>query len=76
MVIYEELDDDRLELRKVHEYADGHLSRTESINDSDTSLSWVPVPQEEEINLDPKFSAEAMSADEFQQVWLKASPVP
>lgn len=33
VVIYEELDDDRVELRKVQEYADGRLSRAHTIND-------------------------------------------
>ena len=74
VVIYEELDDDRVELRKVQEYADGRLSRAHTINDGDTSLSWVPVPGQDEIDLDQQFQVRALSAVVFQQVRLRAGP--
>ena len=46
----EELSDERYELRKVEEFADSRLIRSDRIDlDLTTSLSWEPVLAIEEI---------------------------
>jgi len=73
VVIYEELGPDRVELRKVHEYRDGHLERTDRIAPAlRTSLSWLPVPEEAAITDRPEFTTMPLTAEEFEAVWLLA----
>jgi len=73
VVLFEELDDQRYETRKVHQYADGRLVRTDQISDLSTSLSWVPVPPEDEIASQPEFDVMRLSAEEFEDVWRRAT---
>ena len=71
--IYEELDAERMEVRKVEEFRDGRLIRTDTVNDSSTSLSWEPVPPLAEIDMQAEFTSEPVSADQFEAVWVKAT---
>lgn len=72
--IYEELSDERYELRKVEEFADGRLIRSDRINpDLATSLSWEPVPATGEIAAQEEFTVEPLTAEAFESVWTRAS---
>jgi len=70
--IYEEIGDDRMELRKVEEFRDGRLIRADSINDGPTSLSWVPVPDIVEIEDQAEFTVEVLTDAMFDEVWRRA----
>jgi hypothetical protein len=74
VVVYEELDDQRQETRKIHEYRDGHLERTDRLAlELRTSLSAEPIPSEAEIDAQPDFTVEPLTGDEFQGVWDRAT---
>jgi hypothetical protein len=70
--LYEELADDRTELRKVEELRDGRLIRADSVTDAATSLSWEPIPDLAEIRRQPEFTVELLGADDFEAVWARA----
>lgn len=73
MVLYEELGAGRCETRKIHRFLNGRLVRTDRVQpELDTSLSWVPIPELDEINADPQFVAEPMTVDAFEALWLRA----
>ena len=73
VLLFEELNEQRLETRKVEQFADGRRIRSDRIApDLDTSLSWEPVPSEAEIDSQPEFSVELLTADEFEAVWSSA----
>lgn len=67
------MDEGRSEVRKVHEYPDGRLIRTDSVNDSDTSLSWESLPTPDKILAQAEFTVEPLTAAEFQTVWDRAT---
>lgn len=71
--IYEEVGDDRTELRKIEEFRDGTLVRTASMNDGPTSLSWGPMPDIVEIDDQPEFSVEMIGAEQFDTAWARAT---
>jgi hypothetical protein len=71
-MLFEEIDEQRYETRKVHQYADGRLVRTNRISDLSTSLAWVPVPPEDEIASQPEFEVLPLTAEEFEVVWRRA----
>jgi hypothetical protein len=71
--LYEEIDEARMEVRKVEEFRDGRLVRADSINDGPTSLSWEPVPPLADIDAQIEFTIEPLTADQFAAVWAKAS---
>ena len=59
--LYEEIDEQRMEVRKVEEFRDGRLIRTDTINDSNPSLSWEPVPPLADIDAPAEFAIEQLS---------------
>jgi hypothetical protein len=68
--IYEELDDDRWELRKVEIFLDGRIARVSELEESDeTGLSIERIPPLSEIAADPHFEAHEITAEEFEEVW-------
>jgi hypothetical protein len=71
-MLFEEIDEQRYETRKVHQYADGRLVRTDRISDLSTSLAWAPVPPEDEIASQREFEVLPLSAEEFEEVWRSA----
>lgn len=73
VVLYEELDDQRMETRKVHEYGDGRLIRTDRLSDDDVTLSWEPLPPETQIAGQPEFDVSPLTRDEFNVVWSRAT---
>lgn len=72
VVLYEEIGADRMEIRKVHEYQDGRLVRSDRVSDSKDGLSWATVPPLDEIDADPAFSVMPLTSAEFDAVWSRA----
>ena len=73
VLLYEELDDDRMELRKVEEFRDGRRLRSDRIDpDCLPTLSWVEIPPLEKIDAGPEFKVLPLTADGFQSVWDSA----
>jgi hypothetical protein len=73
VLLFEELNEQRLETRKVEEFTDGRRIRSDRIApELNTSLSWEPVPSETEIDSQPEFTVEQLTADEFEAVWSSA----
>ena len=72
-VLYSEIDAG-YEIRKVDVYRDGtHDFADGSRSIVTTRLGEIPVPTAEEINEDPEFSAVAISAEDFDLVWQRAT---
>lgn len=70
VLLYEELDDQRYETRKVEEYRDGRRLRSDQIQpDRTPTLSWVEVPSLDEIAADPQFTVLPLTPEQFQAVW-------
>ncbi len=77
VLLYEELDDQRHETRKVHEFRDGRLERTDRVAlELSTTLSDVPVPTEGEIDAQPHFTVLSLSAEAFEAAWHRATAPP
>lgn len=67
---------DGREVRKVDEFADGHLVWADGEHESgSTRLSEVPMPSVQEIGDDPQFVVEIVDASAFEQVWQRARAV-
>jgi hypothetical protein len=74
VLLYEELNQQRMETRKVEEFADGRRLRSDRIAaEVRPSLSWEPVPLEDETDSQPEFTVEDLTSDGFEDVWLSAS---
>lgn len=74
VLLYEELNDERMELRKVEEFRDGRRLRADRVDEErEVSLSWVEIPPLEEIDADPAFTVLPLTAAGFQAVWDSAS---
>jgi hypothetical protein len=69
--IFEEVGDDRTELRKVEEFRDGRLVRAGSVTDAAPSLSEEPVPDMVEIEDQAEFTVEMLTAEQFEDVWVR-----
>jgi hypothetical protein len=73
VVLYSEIEAG-LETRKVEAYRDGRLDYADgSTSTGTTGLGQVLTPTVEELNEDPEFSATAITAEEFEQVWRRAT---
>lgn len=73
VLLYEELDNERMEIRKVHEYRNGRLERTDRVApELLTSLSFEPLPPIAEIEAQPEFTVLPLTQDEFEAVWKRA----
>lgn len=74
VVLYEELDDERMEARKVHQYRDGTMERADRVQDDvRTTLSCMPIPPLGEIEAQPEFTVLPLSVAEFERSWQAAS---
>ena len=70
--LYSELNDDLWETRKVEIFPDGtkgYAHHSEAVGT--TRLSIEPLPTLEEIASDPLFVPEEISAQEFDEVWVR-----
>ena len=71
--LYSELDDNRWEVRKVYVFPNATIEYACSNgNIGSTMLGLEPIPPLEEINADPKFIGNEITADEFEGVWSEA----
>jgi len=73
VLIYSELDEARMETRKVEIFADGtkgYASGTEA--NGFTMLGEEPVPTTADIASDPEFFPEEITQAEFEKVWSEA----
>jgi len=69
---YVEIGDDRFEVRKVEVYDDGSFSMAgDGFSFGGAELGDQPTPPIEEINGDTEFSANSITAAEFEAVWAK-----
>ncbi|WP_344097745.1 DUF6881 domain-containing protein [Microbacterium deminutum] len=63
---------DGWEIRKVDEFADGHLVWADGGHESgSTRLGSAPVPSPEEIADDPQFAVDIIDEPDFEFVWRK-----
>ena len=71
--LFSELGEDRYEIRKVEVYRDGRTAWADAGRETDsTGLGQLPFPCLEEIGSQPEFSAEEITAAEFEAVWARA----
>lgn len=71
---YSELDSNRWETRKVEVFRDGRMGyATAGKSTRDTNLAIVQIPSLEEINKQSEFEARAITADEFEAAWKRAT---
>jgi hypothetical protein len=72
VVLYSEIDAG-LEVRKVEVYRDGRHDYADGSQSTETTLLGEGLtPSADEINADPEFTAEEISAEEFKRVWRRA----
>jgi hypothetical protein len=72
--LFSEVDDNRMELRKVDVYRDGrHDFANHARSTGTTRLSEGPLPSVEEIAAQPEFTPAMIDAAEFEKVWLRAT---
>lgn len=72
-VLFSEISDEGWELRKVDQYADGHLDFADSNRSTgSTVLGEKKIPSLDEIAAQSEFSPLAITAAEFESVWRKA----
>jgi hypothetical protein len=70
--LYSELDDDRWEIRKVEQFADGSTRYAgQDAAEGGSKLSIEPLPAWEEIAEDPQFTPSLIDAGEFDKVWRR-----
>lgn len=70
VTIFSELDNNRMEVRKIEIYKDGRVGYAfEGLEFGGSRLGKVPVPSFEEINADPEFRLIEISQKEFNAVW-------
>ncbi len=68
--IYSEIDEQRNEVRKIELFRDNKIGyATKNIEFGGSCLSKYPIPEIEEIALDPQFKPVEISKDEFEKVW-------
>lgn len=73
VVLYSEIDAG-FEVRKVEVCRDGRHDYADRSRSTGTAvLGEKVVPAVDEINEDPEFSAAAITAEEFEQVWRRAT---
>lgn len=73
ILLYSEIDDGNIELRKVDIFSDGRMQYADPQSHiGDTVLSAEPMPSMREINLQPKFVGAEVTKEEFEKVWTEA----
>lgn len=65
-----ELDADRFERRKLEFFEDGSVdAASDSQETPRTALGTMAVPTVEEINIDRQFTAQSITAADFEALW-------
>jgi hypothetical protein len=73
VVLYSEIDSG-FEVRKVEVYRDGRRDYADRSHSTGvTILGEKMMPDVDEINQDPEFSATVIAAEEFERVWQRAT---
>ncbi len=70
VLLYSEIDEQRLETRKIEVFADGrqgYASIAESFGT--TRLGEMPIPPLIKISYDPQFEPTEITKEEFEEVW-------
>ena len=74
VLLYSEMDDERWEVRKVEVFPDGAFGYADrSTSRGTTGLSPGPIATLTETAANPEFEAVAITKDEFEAMWLKAT---
>jgi hypothetical protein len=72
ILLYSEIDEERMEQRKVEIFADGRYDYASSSESAgSTRLGEVPIPALSEIASDPQFEPVKIPKQEFEEVWEK-----
>ncbi len=72
VLIYSELDNLRMETRKIEVWSDGHMEHADSTESSiNTKLGKVPTPELTKIAADPQFKPIEISKSDFEAIWDK-----
>ncbi|MBB3804653.1 hypothetical protein FHT03_000345 [Xanthomonas arboricola] len=70
VLIYSELDENSLEMRKVEIYLDGRIGYASKCEVSGGSnLSIEPIPSVKQISNDPQFEPIEINGEEFEGIW-------
>lgn len=70
LLLYSELDGDRMEVRKVEIFRSGRPgSASAADSHGPTKLGEAPVPPLSEIGVDPEFQPAETTQEEFERVW-------
>ena len=73
VLLYSELDDQRMEVRKVEVFADGSMDFADRMRQKGNArLGKVPVPPLDEIAADSEFEPFEIEQSEFDSVWADA----
>jgi len=76
VTIYSELDDDSYEVRKIEYFRDGLIGHADRNGTTGrTRLGLAPVPEIQEINLDPQFLAVEIHREQFELIWISTRPM-
>ena len=74
VLLFSELDGDRMELRKIEVYRDGRADRADFQGRSgSTKLSIEPLPSIGDIASDPQFIPESITREEFESLWVQGN---
>lgn len=69
-VLYSELDEERMQLRKIDVFPDGRWGFAEAHEEAGgTQLGSVAMPTVEALNADPEYVACEIDRDEFERLW-------
>lgn len=72
--LWQELDAERYELRKVEEFRNGNRVRADEQHQAGrTRLGEVPTPPLDEIEADDEFTVHALTSAQFEAVWRSAA---
>jgi hypothetical protein len=72
VLFYSELDPQRWELRKLEIWTDGRVGFADSTEaTAETALGDASVPPLDEIACDRQFSPTAITAVEFEAIWVR-----
>ncbi|MFF7704339.1 DUF6881 domain-containing protein [Streptomyces lydicus] len=73
VTLFSEIGEDGYETRKVQEYRDGRLLRTDGSDETaEIGLSEVPVGHISDVSVQPEFSAFTITEGDFEAVWSAA----
>lgn len=73
VAFYCEMEDDRMEVRKVELFADGSFGyANEKRSSGKTTLGALPMPTVAELNASRNCEARKITRDEFEEIWRLA----